>query len=97
MMPKLIISAINGPAAGLGLSLALAADYVITEAEAKLGMLFLGVGLAPDGGGHFWLQERLGTQGAKQFIWSGKQRSEERRVGKEWTTRRLGTIQNNMR
>ncbi|HLS35016.1 MAG TPA: enoyl-CoA hydratase [Bacillota bacterium] len=73
MMPKLIISAINGPAAGLGLSLALAADYVITEAEAKLGMLFLGVGLAPDGGGHFWLQERLGTQGAKQFIWSGKQ------------------------
>lgn len=70
MMPKLVVSAINGPVAGLGLSIALAADYVLTDAEAKIGVLFLGVGLAPDGGGHFWLEERLGIQGAKQFMWS---------------------------
>ncbi len=73
MMPKIVISAVQGPAAGLGLSLALTADYVIAHKEAKLGMLFLGVGLVPDGGGHFWLEERMGTHQAKQFIWSMKQ------------------------
>lgn len=73
MMPKIVISAINGPAAGLGLSIALSSDYVLTSPETKIGVLFLGVGLAPDGGGHFWLEERLGVQRAKQFIWSMEQ------------------------
>lgn len=72
-MPKIIISAIEGSAAGLGLSLALGADYVVADPQAKLGMLFLGVGLVPDGGGHFWLEERMGVHQAKQFIWSMKQ------------------------
>ncbi|RYG72868.1 enoyl-CoA hydratase [Lentibacillus lipolyticus] len=70
MMPKIVISAVHGSAAGLGLSLALTADYVVAGQESKLGMLFIGIGLAPDGGGHFWLRERIGTQRAKQFIWS---------------------------
>ncbi|WP_099157349.1 enoyl-CoA hydratase-related protein [Virgibacillus ndiopensis] len=73
MMPKMVISAVQGSAAGLGLSLALTADYIVANEDAKLGMLFLGVGLAPDGGGHFWLQERIGTQRAKQFIWGMEQ------------------------
>ncbi|TQS76663.1 enoyl-CoA hydratase [Ornithinibacillus gellani] len=73
MMPKIVISAVHGSAAGLGLSLALTADYVIAEEAARFGMLFLGVGLAPDGGGHFWLKERLGVQQSKQFIWSMEQ------------------------
>src|SRR5690625_3417938 len=72
MMPKLIISAINGPAAGLGLSIALADDYVINEVEGRISMLVLGVGVAPDGGGYFWLQVRLSTLGVKMFIWSWK-------------------------
>lgn len=72
-MPKIVISAVNGSAAGLGLSLALAADYVVAHQGAKLGMLFLGVGLVPDGGGHFWLEQRMGSHQAKQFIWSMKQ------------------------
>lgn len=73
MMPKVVISAVQGSAAGLGLSMALTADYVIAQNESKLGMLFIGIGLAPDGGGHFLLQERLGTHQAKHFTWSGKQ------------------------
>jgi enoyl-CoA hydratase/carnithine racemase len=73
MMPKIVLSAVQGSAAGLGLSLALTADYVIAQNESKLGMLFIGIGLAPDGGGHFLLKERLGTQQAKQFIWGLKQ------------------------
>lgn len=72
-MPKIVISAVKGSAAGLGLSLALTADHVVAERQATLGMLFLGVGLVPDGGGHFWLQERMGSHQAKQFIWSMRQ------------------------
>lgn len=73
LLDKIVISAINGSAAGIGLSLALNADYIIADEQAKLGVLFLGVGLVPDGGGHFFLQERLGTHGAKQFTWSLQQ------------------------
>lgn len=73
LMPKIVISAIQGPVAGLGLSIALTADYVLAQREATLGMLFIGIGLLPDGGGHFFLQQRIGTSNAKQFIWSKKQ------------------------
>lgn len=73
LLPKIVISAVNGSAAGLGMSIALNADYIVAHKEAKFGMLFAGIGLIPDGGGHFFLQERLGTHRAKQFIWSLKQ------------------------
>lgn len=69
MLPKLLITAVNGSVAGLGLSLALNSDYIIAEEEAEFSMLFAGIGLVPDGGGHFHLEERLGTHKAKQFIW----------------------------
>jgi 2-(1,2-epoxy-1,2-dihydrophenyl)acetyl-CoA isomerase len=72
-MPKIVISALHGPVVGLGLSIALAADYVVAEANATISMNFIGIGLVPDGGGHFWLQERLGTHQAKQFAWEGHQ------------------------
>ncbi|WP_217586025.1 enoyl-CoA hydratase-related protein [Lentibacillus saliphilus] len=70
VMPKIVISAVQGPVAGLGLSLALTADYVVSHTESRFGVLFMGVGLVPDGGGHFWLSERLGVDAAKKFIWS---------------------------
>ncbi|MBM7647623.1 enoyl-CoA hydratase/carnithine racemase [Bacillus ectoiniformans] len=71
-MPKVTIASIHGAAAGLGLSLALAADYVIADEEAKLAMNFIGIGLIPDGGGHFMLERRVGESKAKQIIWDGK-------------------------
>lgn len=76
-LDKIVIAAVNGSAAGIGLSLALVADYIVAEKTAKLGVLFLGVGLVPDGGGHFFLQERLGVHGAKQLIWDLKQLTAE--------------------
>src|SRR5690625_455624 len=85
LMDKIVISAINGSAAGIGLSIALTADHIVADEATKLGVLFLGVGLVPDGGGHFFLQERLGTHQAKQFTWSLKQLS-----GKE--AKRLGLV-----
>lgn len=72
-MPKITLSAITGAAAGLGLSLALATDYIIAEKESKLAMNFIGIGLIPDGGGHFFMKSRLGETKAKHLIWEGKQ------------------------
>lgn len=69
---KLTISAISGVAAGLGFSLALAADYIIADKTSKLAMNFIGIGLIPDGGAHFFLEKRLGETKAKQVIWDGK-------------------------
>ncbi|GEL78607.1 enoyl-CoA hydratase [Tenuibacillus multivorans] len=71
-LPKVTIAAINGAAAGLGLSLALAADYVVAQEDAKIAMNFIGIGLIPDGGGHFYMEQRLGTVKAKQAIWEGQ-------------------------
>ncbi|WP_018662306.1 enoyl-CoA hydratase [Heyndrickxia acidiproducens] len=71
-MPKLTIAAIHGPAAGLGLSLALACDYVISDADSKIAMNFIGIGLVPDGGGHYLLRCRVGQEKAKKIIWEGK-------------------------
>lgn len=71
-MPKLTIAAVEGAAAGLGLSLALAADHIICHDKSKLAMNFIGIGLMPDGGGHFFLQRRIGEEKAKKLIWEGK-------------------------
>ena len=71
-MPKLTISAVSGAAAGLGFSLALATDYIIAEKNSKLAMNFIGIGLIPDGGAHFFLEKKIGETKAKQLIWNGK-------------------------
>jgi 2-(1,2-epoxy-1,2-dihydrophenyl)acetyl-CoA isomerase len=71
-MPKLTIAAIHGAAAGLGLSIALAADFVLCETDSKMAMNFINIGLIPDGGAHFMLEKRLGPVKAKKVIWDGK-------------------------
>ena len=71
-LPQITIAAVHGAAAGLGLSVALACDYVVAEEESKIAMNFIGIGLVPDGGGHFFLKERVGIPKAKSLIWSGK-------------------------
>lgn len=71
-IPKLTISAVSGAAAGLGFSLALATDHIIADKKSKLAMNFIGIGLIPDGGAHFFLEKRLGEMKAKHLIWEGK-------------------------
>ncbi|AXH99902.1 enoyl-CoA hydratase [Sporosarcina sp. PTS2304] len=71
-MPQITIASVHGAAAGLGCSIAIACDFVIAEETSKIAMNFIGIGLVPDGGGHFFLKERVGTTMAKQLIWSGE-------------------------
>jgi enoyl-CoA hydratase/carnithine racemase len=71
-LPKVVISAVHGPAAGIGLSIALACDYVIAHDSALLAMNFIGIGLIPDGGAHYFLEKRIGEAQAKKLIWEGK-------------------------
>ena len=71
-MPQITIAVVHGAAAGLGFSLVLGCDYIIAEEDSKLAMNFIGIGLVPDGGGHFFLKERVGIPQAKNLIWSGK-------------------------
>lgn len=71
-MPKLTISTVSGTAAGLGMSLALATDYIIADQSSKFALNFIEIGLIPEGGSHFFLEKRLGDTRAKQMIWEGK-------------------------
>ncbi len=71
-LPKLVISAVHGAAAGLGFSFALASDYIIAEEATTFAMNFIQIGLIPDGGSHFFLQRQLGEAKSKQMIWEGK-------------------------
>lgn len=71
-LPMITISQIHGAAAGLGFSLALGSDIIVAEQTSKLAMNFIGIGLIPDGAGHFFMKERVGTVKAKQMIWQGK-------------------------
>lgn len=71
-LPQITIASVHGAAAGLGFSMVLGCDIIIAEENCKLAMNFIGVGLVPDGGGHYFLKERVGIPKAKQLIWSGQ-------------------------
>ncbi len=55
------ISAVNGPAAGAGANLALAADVVIASEDAFFLQAFTRIGLIPDAGGTYWLPRQIGA------------------------------------
>ncbi len=55
------ISAVNGPAAGAGANLALAADVVIATESAYFVQAFTRIGLIPDAGGTYWLPRQVGA------------------------------------
>lgn len=49
-LPKPVVAAVNGPAVGIGCSLALACDLVLAAESAYFGLAFVNIGLMPDGG-----------------------------------------------
>ncbi|MGH3245071.1 MAG: enoyl-CoA hydratase/isomerase family protein [Trebonia sp.] len=71
-MPKPVISAVNGPAAGAGLSLALAADLVVAKQSAYFLLAFVNIGLVPDGGASLFVPARIGFARAAEMAMLGE-------------------------
>ena len=71
-MPKPVISAVNGPAAGAGLSLALAADLVVAKQSAYFLLAFVNIGLVPDGGSSLFVPARVGFARAAEMAMLGE-------------------------
>ncbi|UCF94364.1 MAG: enoyl-CoA hydratase [Desulfobacterales bacterium] len=71
-MPKPVVAALNGVAAGGSANFALACDMIIASEKAKLAENFINIGLVPDGGGTFFLPERIGYQRAAEIFFTGK-------------------------
>ena len=67
LMPKPVIAALPGPAAGAGLSLALAADLRIMADSAFITTAFAKVGFSGDYGGSFFLSKLVGLGKAKEL------------------------------
>ncbi|MBZ2189927.1 enoyl-CoA hydratase/isomerase family protein [Alcanivorax sp. JB21] len=75
---KYVISALNGPAAGVGLSFAFASDYLLASERARLVLAFAAIGLVPEVGCNWQLTRRLGYQKAMELFIAGERLSAER-------------------
>ena len=71
-MPKPVVAAVNGPAAGIGLSFALACDLVVAAESAYFLLAFVNIGLVPDGGSSFLIPERIGFARATEMAMLGE-------------------------
>lgn len=67
-----VITAINGTAAGAGLSLAVSGDISIAAESAKFCVAYTGVGLSPDGGSTHFLPRLIGLRRARELMLSNR-------------------------
>jgi 2-(1,2-epoxy-1,2-dihydrophenyl)acetyl-CoA isomerase len=70
-LEKPLLAAINGVAAGAGLSLALACDLRYAAESARLIVVFIRIGLVPDAGALFFLPRLLGPGKSLELAWLG--------------------------
>jgi 2-(1,2-epoxy-1,2-dihydrophenyl)acetyl-CoA isomerase len=71
-LEKPVIAAVNGPAAGAGLSVAAACDIRIAADSATFIPAFINIGLIPDSGGTFFISRILGPARAFEWMSSGR-------------------------
>jgi 2-(1,2-epoxy-1,2-dihydrophenyl)acetyl-CoA isomerase len=71
-LPKPVLAAVNGPAVGIGCSLALACDLVVARESAYFLLAFVNIGLVPDGGASLLVPERAGLARAAEMAMLGE-------------------------
>ena len=81
-LEKPVVAAVNGPAVGIGCSLALACDLVMAAESAFFGLAFVNIGLMPDGGSTLFVPAAVGKARAFQMALLGERVPAERAL--EW-------------
>ncbi len=75
-----VITAVNGPAAGVGCSIALAGDFVISGKSGYFLQAFVNIGLVPDGGASWMLPRLVGKARATEMMMLGEKISGDQAV-----------------
>ena len=81
-LPKPIVAAVNGVAAGVGMSFAMAADIAVAAKSASFLQAFARIGLLPDGGSTWFLPRLVGEQRARALAMLAPQISAEQ--ARQW-------------
>ena len=81
-LPKPVVAAVNGPAVGIGCSLALACDLIWAAESAVFGLAFVNIGLVPDGGSTFLVPVAAGKARALEMALLGEPLPAEKAL--EW-------------
>jgi 2-(1,2-epoxy-1,2-dihydrophenyl)acetyl-CoA isomerase len=77
-LEKPVVAAVNGPAVGIGASLALSCDLVLAAEAAYFGLAFVNIGLMPDGGSTLFVPAAVGKARAFQMAFLGERVDAER-------------------
>jgi 2-(1,2-epoxy-1,2-dihydrophenyl)acetyl-CoA isomerase len=81
-LEKPVVAAVNGPAVGIGCSLALACDLVLAAESSFFGLAFVNIGLMPDGGSTLFVPAAVGKARAFQMALLGERVTAARAL--EW-------------
>ena len=71
--PKPVVAAVEGYAMGAGVSLAAAADYVVSAENVRYACAFVKVGLLPDSGIYWSLAQRVGPAKARELLMTARE------------------------
>lgn len=72
---KIVIAAVDGACAGIGVAIALACDFVVMSEDAYFYLAFIAIGIIPDGGASWLLVRQLGYRRALELTLSGEKLS----------------------
>ncbi|HMD51175.1 MAG TPA: enoyl-CoA hydratase [Solirubrobacteraceae bacterium] len=81
-IPKPVLAQVNGPAVGIGCSLALCCDLIMAAQSAYFLLAFVNIGLVPDGGSSLFVPTRVGMARASELSMLGERLPAERAL--EW-------------
>jgi 2-(1,2-epoxy-1,2-dihydrophenyl)acetyl-CoA isomerase len=70
--PKPVVTAVNGVAAGGGLSLAIAGDLVLAAESARFTMAYSRIAATPDGSSTYWLPRLIGVRRAVELFYTNR-------------------------